>query len=44
MMEQLADKGNGNYFYVDTLKEANRIFKQEMTGTLQVIAKDVKYR
>lgn len=42
MMEQLADKGNGNYYYVDSLKEANRIFKQEMTGTLQVIAKDVK--
>jgi len=42
MMEQLADKGNGNYYYIDTIKEGERIFKQEMTGTLQVIAKDVK--
>ena len=42
MMEQLADKGNGNYYYIDTIKEGQRIFKQELTGTLQVIAKDVK--
>jgi len=42
MMEQLADKGNGNYYYIDGIKEAERIFKEEMTGTLQVIAKDVK--
>jgi len=42
MMERLADKGNGNYYYVDTLKEGERIFKEEMNGTLQVIAKDVK--
>ena len=42
MMEQLADNGNGNYFYIDSQKEADRIFTQELTGTLQVIAKDVK--
>ncbi len=42
MMEQLADKGNGNYYYIDGIKEAERIFKEEITGTLQVIAKDVK--
>lgn len=42
LMERLADKGNGNYAYVDDLKEARRIFVEELTGTLQVIAKDVK--
>ncbi|HEU4325531.1 MAG TPA: von Willebrand factor type A domain-containing protein [Roseiflexaceae bacterium] len=42
LMEQLADDGNGNYAYVDTLKEAQRIFVQNLTSTLQVIAKDVK--
>ncbi len=42
LMEQLADKGNGNYAYVDTLDEAKRIFVENLTGTLQVIAKDAK--
>jgi Ca-activated chloride channel family protein len=42
MMEQLADKGDGNYFYVDKLDEARRVFVDNLTGTLQVIAKDVK--
>ena len=42
LMEQLANKGNGSYAYVDTLKEAKRIFKENLTGTLQVIAKDAK--
>lgn len=42
LMEQLADKGNGNYAYVDTLDEARRIFVENLTGTLQVIAKDAK--
>ena len=42
LMEQLADKGNGNYAYVDTLDEARRIFVENLTGTLQVIAKDSK--
>ncbi|MCA9618570.1 MAG: von Willebrand factor type A domain-containing protein, partial [Myxococcales bacterium] len=42
LMEQIADKGNGNYFYVDRLAEAKRVFVDELTGTLQVIAKDVK--
>jgi Ca-activated chloride channel family protein len=41
-MEQLADKGNGNYAYVDSLMEAKRIFQEQVVGTLQVIAKDVK--
>ena len=42
LMEELAKKGNGNYAYVDTLKEAKRIFVENLIGTLQVIAKDAK--
>ena len=42
LMEELAKKGNGNYAYVDTLSEARRIFVQNLTGTLQTIAKDAK--
>lgn len=42
LMEQLADKGNGNYAYVDTLDEAHRVFVENLTGMLQVIAKDAK--
>lgn len=42
MMEQLANKGNGNYAYVDSVSEAKRVFVEQMTGTLQVIAKDMK--
>ena len=41
-MELLADKGNGNYSYLDTPKEAMKVFRQELTGTLVTIAKDVK--
>ncbi|MCD6289275.1 MAG: von Willebrand factor type A domain-containing protein [Anaerolineae bacterium] len=42
LMEQLADKGNGSYAYVDTLTEARRIFVENLTGTLQLIARDAK--
>ncbi len=42
LMEKLAKKGNGNYAYVDTLSEARRIFVENLTGTLQIIAKDAK--
>jgi Ca-activated chloride channel family protein len=42
LMEQLANKGNGQYAYVDTLKEARRIFVEELTGTLQTVAADAK--
>jgi Ca-activated chloride channel family protein len=42
LMEQLADDGNGNYYYVDTLREARRIFVHNLTGTLQVIGYDAK--
>ncbi|MBJ6762610.1 von Willebrand factor type A domain-containing protein [Myxococcaceae bacterium JPH2] len=44
MMEKLADKGNGNSFYVDSLKEARKVFETQLTGTLEVIAKDVKFQ
>lgn len=42
IMEQLADHGNGNYFFIDSYREAQRIFSDRLCGTLQVIAKDVK--
>ncbi len=42
MMEQLADNGNGNYGYIDSKKEADRMFDFEFAGTMHVIAKDVK--
>ncbi len=42
ILEQLADKGNGNYAYVDTLEQAHRVFVENLTGMLQVIAKDAK--
>ncbi|NPV02542.1 MAG: VWA domain-containing protein [Brevinematales bacterium] len=41
-MEQLADKGNGNYAYIDNLMEAKKVLVTQMGGTLLTIAKDVK--
>lgn len=41
-MEQLADKGNGNYAYIDNQREARRVLVNEMSATLTTIAKDVK--
>ena len=41
-LEQLADKGNGQYAYVDNLNEARRLFLEQMSGSLVTIAKDVK--
>jgi Ca-activated chloride channel family protein len=41
-MEQLADKGNGNYAYIDTLSEAKKVLVTELGATLLTIAKDVK--
>ena len=41
-MELLADKGNGNYAYIDGLAEAQKVFVEELPGTLFTIAKDVK--
>ncbi|MCY1078520.1 vWA domain-containing protein [Archangium lansingense] len=42
LMEKLANKGNGNCFYIDSYKEAKKVFETQLTGTLEVIAKDVK--
>lgn len=41
-MEILADKGNGNYAYIDNLKEARKVLVNEFGGTMFTIAKDVK--
>jgi len=41
-LETLADKGNGNHAYIDTMQEAKLIFGKEFGGTLFTIAKDVK--
>jgi Ca-activated chloride channel family protein len=41
-MEKLADKGNGNYSYLDSLDEAKKVLVREAGGTLVTIAKDVK--
>ncbi len=42
MMEKLADKGNGNYAYIDSNEEARKALGQQVAGTLYTIAKDVK--
>jgi Ca-activated chloride channel family protein len=42
MMEQLANKGDGNYYYIDSFSEAKKVFGTDLAGTLQVVAKDVK--
>ena len=41
-MEILADKGNGNYAYIDNIQEANRFLGKEFKGSIFTIAKDVK--
>ena len=41
-MEQISNAGNGNYFYIDSYKEAAKVFGAEMQATLFTIAKDVK--
>ena len=41
-MQKLADKGNGNYAYLDSLEEARKVLVQQINGTLVTIAKDVK--
>jgi Ca-activated chloride channel family protein len=42
MMQKLADKGNGNYAYLDSLEEARKVLVQQINSTLVTIAKDVK--
>lgn len=41
-MEQLADKGNGNYFYIDNINEGKKVLVDELGSTIFTIAKDVK--
>ncbi|MGQ0634643.1 MAG: vWA domain-containing protein [Planctomycetaceae bacterium] len=41
-LERLADKGNGNYGYIDTANEARKMLVEQLSGTLVTIAKDVK--
>ncbi len=43
-MEQLANKGNGNNFYVDSLDAAKKIFDKQLGSTLEVVAKDAKFQ
>ena len=42
MLEQISNKGNGNYAFIDTDAEARKVLVEEMSGTLVTIAKDVK--
>lgn len=41
-MQALADRGNGNYHYLDSVSEARKVLVEQMTGTLVTVAKDVK--
>lgn len=43
-MEALADNGNGNYSYIDSMNEARKVLVDEMGGTLFTVAKDVKFQ
>lgn len=42
LMEQLADAGNGNYSYIDTLREARKVLVEQLSSTLSIVASDVK--
>ncbi|MCL2625589.1 MAG: VWA domain-containing protein [Cystobacterineae bacterium] len=42
LMEQLADAGDGNYSYIDTLREARKVLVEQLSSTLSVVARDVK--
>lgn len=42
LMERLANDGNGNYYYVDNIREARRVFVHNLTSTLQVLGYDAK--
>ena len=42
MMEQLANRGNGNYFYIDSMRQAERVFGRDLFKMLQDVAQDVK--
>jgi Ca-activated chloride channel family protein len=42
LMEELTNLGNGTAYYIDQFSEARKVFAEDLTGTLQTIAKDVK--
>jgi Ca-activated chloride channel family protein len=42
LLEQLADHGEGSYHYVDSRAEAERVFSENLTGTLELVARDAK--
>lgn len=42
LMEQLSNKGDGNNYYIDSLQQAQRVFTEEMAGTVFTVARDVK--
>ncbi len=42
LMEQLADAGDGNYAYIDNLREARKVLVDQLSSTLSVVARDVK--
>ncbi len=41
-LEQLANKGNGNYFYIDSFREARKVFGEQLGANMETVAKDVK--
>lgn len=41
-LEQLANKGNGNYFFIDSFNEARKVFSSELSATIETVGKDVK--
>ena len=43
-METLADDGNGNYYYIDSILEARKVLVEELTQTLYAVADDVKFQ
>lgn len=42
MLEEISNKGNGNYAYIDNLSEANKVFKHDLEKNMTTVAKDVK--
>ncbi|MDD4931874.1 MAG: VWA domain-containing protein [Methylacidiphilaceae bacterium] len=44
MLVKLADRGNGNYGYIDNLQEAHKVFGEDLHKTLYTVAKDVKFQ
>ena len=44
IMETLADKGNGNYAYIDSINEAQKVLVDEFCATMVTVAKDVKFQ